>query len=138
MHKDTQMPKVSDMQPSKYLKASDADEDLVVTMRDIQEEQVGMGRDAEKKWVLYFEEVEKGLILNKTNMNTIAKLYGDDTDDWEGKRITLFSTEVQFQSEMVPAIRIRSKPPKTRNGKVEPARQTAPAGDGDDADAAPF
>lgn len=113
------MPKISEMQPSKYLKASDADEgDLILTMRDVKEETLGRGPDAQNKWILYFEEVEKGLVLNKTNMNTIAKLYGDDTDGWEGKKITLFATEVQFQAEMVEALRVRSKPPKGK-GKPE-------------------
>lgn len=130
------MPKVSDMQPSKYLKASDADDgDLIVTIRDIKEETVGMGKDQESKWVLYFEEQSKGLILNKTNMNTIAKLYGDDTDDWEGKKITLFSTEVQFKDEMVPALRIRSKPPKPRGAA---ATKPVPAAVDDDDEAAPY
>lgn len=117
------MPKISDMQPSKYLKASDAEDgDLILTMSTVKEETLGMGREAEMKWVLYFEEQPKGLVLNKTNMNTIAKLYGNDTDDWEGKKVAIFATEVQFQSEMVEALRIRSKPPKGKgkpDGKVE-------------------
>jgi hypothetical protein len=108
------------MQPSKYLKATDAEDgDLILTMSEVKEETLGMGSNAEKKWVLYFEELPKGLVLNKTNMNTIAKLYGDDTDDWEGKKVTLFATEVQFQSEMVEALRIRSKPPKGKDKKAE-------------------
>jgi hypothetical protein len=142
------MPKISEMQPSKYLKATDAEDgDLILTMSEVKEETLGMGSNAEKKWVLYFEEQPKGLVLNKTNMNTIAKLYGDDTDDWEGKKVTLFATEVQFQSEMVEALRIRSKPPKGKDKKGEgkapvaaasPSREAGSDDNQGDDDEAPF
>lgn len=109
--RDTVMTKISDMYPSRWLKASDCeDEDLAVTIDRIVEEEIGQARDL--KWVVYFKELDKGLVLNKTNTTTIAKLWGDDTDDWEGCQITLYATEVQFQGDMVEAIRVRSKPPK--------------------------
>lgn len=127
------MPRVSEMHPSRYLKASDCEEgDLILTIRELKQERVGQGKDAEDKWIAYFEEVDKGLILNKTNTNTIAKLYGDDTDDWEGKKITLFATEVQFGTEMMNAIRVRSRPPK-KAVQPKPAPVAAEPGDeGDD------
>jgi hypothetical protein len=132
------MPKVNDMHPSNYLKASDAEEaDLVLTIKDLKQERIGQGKDADDKWVLYFEEQKKGLILNKTNTNTIAKLYGDDTDDWEGKRITLFATEVQFGLDMVEAIRIRSKPPKEKT-KAKSTKTVGAVEEEDDEDAPPF
>ena len=59
---------------------------------------LGQGKEALDKWVCYFDGTDKGLVLNKTNLNTIARLYGDDTDLWIGKPITLFATEVQFGS----------------------------------------
>lgn len=122
------MPRLNDMYPSRYLKAADfEDGDRVLTIKGVDSERIGQGADAETKWILYFEEEDKGLVLNKTNSGTIAKLYGDDTDDWEGKKVTLFATEVQFKQEMVEAIRIRSKPPKAK-GKPAPAA-VAPADD---------
>jgi hypothetical protein len=117
--KDTNMPSVNDMYPSKWLKASDCEDgDMVLTISGIVQERIGQGSQADDKWVLNFEEEEKGLVLNKTNTNTIAKLYGNDTDDWIGKQVTLFATEVQFQGDMVEAIRVRSKPPRKPGAKV--------------------
>jgi hypothetical protein len=117
------MPRIGDMYPSKWLKASDCeDEDLVVTIDRVVEEEIGQQRDL--KWVLYFKELDKGLVLNKTNTTTIAKLWGDNTDDWEGCQVTLYATEVQFQGDMVEAIRVRSKPPKAKKpAKPTPAVQ---------------
>jgi hypothetical protein len=132
------MPKTSQMFPSKWLKASDfEDGDAVMTIREVTQETIGQGKDAAEKFVLYFEEEERGLVLNKTNVGTIAKLHGDDTDDWIGKQVTLFATEVQFQSEMVEAIRVRSKPPRRPGAKVE--RPAAPAATpAEDDDQVPF
>jgi hypothetical protein len=118
------MPNVNDMHPSNYLKASDLDdEDLTLTMKAVKQESIGQGAQAEEKWILYFKGQDKGLVLNKTNTTTIAKLYGDDTDGWLGKRITLFATQVDFQGRQVDAIRVKNKAPK------EAARpEKAPAG----------
>lgn len=128
------MPKLNEMFPSKWLKADDFDEDgTVLTVKKLKEESVGQGRDADEKWVLYFEELEKGLVLNKTNTNIIAKLYGDDTDEWKGKLVTLYATDVQYKDEMVSAIRVKTKVPKPRKAAAAAGKPTAPAqNDGDD------
>lgn len=144
MHKDSHVPKLKEMFPSKYLRAADfEDGDAVLTIERVEPDKVGMGKDAKDVWVVYFEGEDKGLILNKTNTNTVAKLYGDDTDDWIGKPVTLFATEVQFQSEMVEAIRVRSKPPKRPVAKAAPAKaakaaEPGPSGDDDGDDDVPF
>lgn len=103
--------KISDAFPSKYLKADDLDGDVVVYITKAEMEQLGQGKDAEDKIILYFKGMDKGLAVNKTNAGTIAKLYGDDTDGWVGKPITLFATEVEFKGDMVMAIRVRLKAP---------------------------
>jgi hypothetical protein len=122
------MPSVNDMYPSKWLKSSDCEDgDLVLTIAEIREERIGQGSQADDKWVVYFKEEDKGLVLNKTNTNTIAKLYGDETESWIGKQIVLFATEVQFQGDMVEAIRIRSKPPKRPGAKPRGLAERRPA-----------
>jgi hypothetical protein len=104
--------------PSKYLKASidiPEDGDLLVTIDRVSVESVGQD-DPEEKPIVYFREVEKGMILNKTNANTIAGLYGAETDGWVGKRVALYGTEVNYQGKMTLSIRVRMKaPPSTNN-----------------------
>lgn len=130
------MPKLNDLFPTNYLKAADfEDGDAVLTIKKFTQETLGQGRDAAEKWIVFFKEMDKGLVLNKTNANAIAKLYGDDTDDWIGRQVTLFATEVQFKDEMVEAIRIRSKPPKAAaKAKVKAAAPPREPGDDDDED----
>ena len=103
--------KISTAFPSKYLRAADLDgRQVAVEIASIEMEDVATGE--EPKPVLYFVGKSKGVVMNKTNANTIAAAYGDDTDAWMGQPITLFSAHVQFQSRMVEAIRIKVPPRK--------------------------
>lgn len=105
--------------PSKYMKANDLPEETVVpfVIDEIKMEEIG--REKQTKPVIYFKNQEKGFVCNKTNANTIAKAVGSrDTDEWIGKTIRLYSTEVQFGDEMVESIRVKLK---TVNGAVVPS-----------------
>lgn len=63
----------------------------------------------DKKPVLYFVGKDKGLILNRTNSNTIIELLGTaETDAWHGHRIQLITAMVDFQGKRVPAIRVQA------------------------------
>lgn len=114
------------------------DQDETYTMKSVSVETVGQGAEQEEKPVVYFEETDKGLLLNKTNANTIAQLHGPETDGWPGKQITLFATDVDFGGKMTLAIRVRMRAPKPAprqsaaaaapaNGDPAPARPAANA-----------
>jgi hypothetical protein len=124
--------KRGDVFPSKWLKASDIEDDTTVTISNVVKED--MPDDESEKSVVYFRELEKGLILNITNWNVIEALTGEeDSDNWEGHQITLFTTEVDFKGKQVEAIRIRTKPKKggkTNGKKHEPADNGSTHGKG--------
>lgn len=119
--------KISEEFPSKYLKASDLqDRDVRVTMGNVEKEKLG----DDMKLVLYFKGKEKGLVLNKTNSNSIVDAYGDDTDDWFGHDIILFSVMTDFQGKVGPAIRVRQPSAKDRKAeKADPISTAAQRGD---------
>ena len=105
--------KLGDAFPGNWLKSSDlGDEDHAVTIKEVRQKMVGQGKDQQLKLVMDFDEMPKGLILNKTNASTISKVLGsEDTDDWIGKRVVLWvNPDVQFGGEVVSAIRVRNKP----------------------------
>jgi hypothetical protein len=106
--------------PSKYLKASELEGDTTYTVSHIEMETLGDGADADTKPIVYFNETEKGLVLNKTNANTITGLYGPETDAWVGKPVTLFATEVDFQGKQTLSIRVRMRAPVTRSKSAGP------------------
>lgn len=99
--------------PSKYLKSDELEGDVTYTIKTVEIETLGQGKDKEDKPIIYFKETEKGLACNKTNANIISGLYGNETDGWIGKQVTLFATEVQFGADMVMAIRVRMRKPAT-------------------------
>jgi len=77
------------------------------------------GNRKTKKPVIYFEGKEKGLACNKTNGKIIAQLYGNDTEKWAGKQITLYPTTTTFGIETVDCIRVRP-PAKSQRRQREP------------------
>lgn len=116
--------------PSKYLKADDAEDDLIVTIKGVKVETVGQGQKAEQKPVVYFNEHEKGMVLNKTNAKMIAKIAGsDDTDDWKGVKIRVIATEVEFQGDLVMALRVREAKKTARRTETHDEPVGAPAED---------
>lgn len=110
--------------PSKWLKSGDIpeDSDMLLTIARVEVEMIGQGDEAEQKPVIYFEETEKGMVLNKTNADTISKLHTPETDNWIGKRIALFATEVDFAGKQTLALRVRLRAPQaTKPAAVKPS-----------------
>lgn len=98
--------------PSKYLRATDiGDRQVKVIMSHVEIESVGQGNEAEHKPVVYFEKSKKGMVLNKTNAEILARAYGDEMDDWSGKEVIIYVAEVQFKKEMVEALRLKVPKP---------------------------
>ena len=121
--------------PSNYLKAADFTVDTTLTIASVAIETIG--EDA--KPVVYFTERETGLVLNKTNKETIKQIVGSsDTDHWIGKQITLFTTQVDFQGKQVEAIRIRLRGPQVASDPITAFWQFANAHQVNKADAAAY
>ena len=103
--------------PGSYLKAADLQGRTVkCTIDSVRVESIG----DEDKPVLYFLGKERGLVLNKTNSQSIAVLYGAETDQWCGKDIKLYPTRVNFQGQMVDAIRVKIEPPEAEESDAIP------------------
>lgn len=110
--------------PSTYLKAADLQGRRVnVGIDRVAIEEVG----GEHKPVMYFIGKDRGLILNKTNGNIIAEMYGPETDDWHGKVITLYPARVEFQGKIVDAIRVHLDPMASMAAQSQaPIQEAAP------------
>jgi hypothetical protein len=112
---------VSEAFPSKYLRAADLHGRTAKVVIDrVEMESVVQNEPA--KLVLYFKGKEKGVVLNKTNALNLSSVWGDDTDSWIGGPVELFSMKVQFQSNLVDAIRMRA----IGGNKQQLQRQAAP------------
>lgn len=85
--------------------------DVTVEISDVKAETLQNRSGSNKKPVIYFKGADKAFALNKSNGAVIAGMYGNNTKDWIGKRITLYPTQVQFGPNTVDAIRVRPKIP---------------------------
>ena len=57
---------------------------------------------------LTFVETQKKLSLNKTNTLFLIDEFGDETDEWEHKKITLYNDKnVMFKGKRVGGLRLR-------------------------------
>jgi hypothetical protein len=63
--------------------------------------------DNGNKLVVRFEGKKKTLVSNKTNSKRIAAMFGPNTDLWIGNEITLYPDQVEFQGDLVDAIRVK-------------------------------
>lgn len=127
--------------PSKFLKAADLPEDqaVLVTIDHVTvEDPTGQNDPEEHKPVVYFQGKQKGLVLNKTNSNTLAAIHGPETDDWHGKQVLIYATETEYQGKRVACIRIKKAkgaaapspaapaPAQERQAAEEPTRTWKP------------
>lgn len=114
------MARADDLYPSRYLRESDLKgRDITLTISRVEITKIG----EDTKPVAYFEGKQKGLVLNKTMFNVIAKVTGElDSDDWGGHRITIYPTETEFRGDVVACIRVRLR----TNAAERPPAQPPP------------
>jgi hypothetical protein len=118
--------KLTEAFPSKWLKAADLDgQPRLVTIEGVKLEAVEEGKPA--KPVIVLRGMTQGLVLNKTNGNTLAAFLGDDTDTWTGKKIVLYPTQAEFQGKLVDCIRVRAPKPQPASPAPVSAAATKPA-----------
>jgi hypothetical protein len=135
------MANINDFMTSKYLKKADLGPNgkALFTIKGGEFKNVAQENAApDRKWILFFQETDKGFPLNKTNLVDCATaLNSQDTDGWVGKKIVIYHDDnVRFKGERVGGLRVRAPAPGAAAGKA-PTPPPPPAEDGPD-DEAPF
>jgi hypothetical protein len=101
--------RMRDALPGKYLTGDDLDSAVTVTIDRVVLESFRDPRtrvEAQKP-VMYFQKARRGLIVNRTNWRSIAAQFGDESDNWPGKRIVLVPMMVDAYGKRTRAIRVR-------------------------------
>lgn len=102
--------RVQEMFPRRYASGEDLKGRAVeVTIARVQQEEMRPGGGPPvKKWVIYFQGAQRGVVLGRTLAYQIAEALGDDdTDHWPGKRVTLYPVQMTVAGKRVTAIRAR-------------------------------
>ena len=103
--------KLNDAFPSAYLKSEDfaegEEKELTIARLTI-EEMTARDQTKEQKPVLHFKDFDKSIVVNATNWKRIVTVTGqEDSDNWTGKKVTLYTEIVDAFGEMKPAIRVK-------------------------------
>jgi len=113
---------LSDIKKSGFLKKEEVGVGALMTISAVKKENVAKeGAPEEMKVVLYFAESEKGMVLNSTNAQMIAKLTGIENNidtGWVGFQIVLYDDpNVSFSGKITGGIRVRA--PKQGMKKID-------------------
>lgn len=112
--------------PGRFIKAVDLKgKDVTLTIASIAAEEI----DGKTKAVITFEGTKKQLVLNRTNAEAVKLMFGRETNDWLGKRITIYPATIQDAfggGGDIPATRVRGSPDisKPMNASVQRGRKT--------------
>jgi hypothetical protein len=112
------MPSIHDLKTSKFLKKTDLgdDEEMILTVKRLElEVNVGTEEKPDYKNALHFEELDKAMVMNWTNLQLASiALKTEDYTEWVGKRLLVwFDPSVQFKGEIKGGLRIRKAPSGT-------------------------
>lgn len=101
---------------SKYLAEWDLPEkqEMAVKVESAGKEIItGQGGIQEEKLVMHFDGIDKGMILNKTNLKAISKaLNSDYIDEWVGHYLQLYRDTISVSGKLVKCIRVRDFEPQ--------------------------
>ena len=96
--------------------ALEPNEDLVVEITEVKTESVMNADGRNEECLVAHLKDQKPLIVNKTNAKAIAKVAGSNyIEDWKGKQIALYISNVKAFGELVEAIRVRTVAPKAKS-----------------------
>jgi hypothetical protein len=102
----------------KYFRASDlGGKDLTLKIRaadGVEFQRDGGGVD--RKLAIEFDGQDQKLVVNKTNMDALVLLFGDDTSAWIGETIRLSPARAAFKGSTVDTIKV-SRASKADNNK---------------------
>ena len=96
--------------------ALEPNQDLVVEITEVKTESVMNADGRNEECLVAHLKNQKPLIVNKTNAKAISKVCGSNyIEDWKGKKISLYISNVKAFGELVEAIRVRTVPPKAKS-----------------------
>jgi hypothetical protein len=94
---------------SKYLSATGVgDRKIKTTIKKVRKEEF-RGNDSTKqiKFVLYLENLDRPMVINATNMQTLVEALGRAPAKWVGAVIGIYVENVTFGGKRVAGLRLR-------------------------------
>ncbi len=103
--------------PGRFLKSAkfkkgDRFVDVTLTIEKVFVEELEGDKGKKQKGIVAFVGKTLQLVLNRTNGEALKAMFGRETDNWHGKRVTLWAMPFtdSFTGEQTTAIRVRGSP----------------------------
>lgn len=126
--------RASEMIESKYLKQSDIEGEVIVTIKKIGQGNVAQDDQPEElKWMIMFTEFKKPMVLNSTNIQLLERICGEETDEWPGQEVIVYvDPNVSFGGKVTGGLRIKSAKPAAAPKRFSNPAAKAALGDVED------
>jgi len=99
-----------ELYPGRFIKAGDLkSRDVNLTISAVRIEELEGTKGKQTKGIVSFRESKKEIVLNRTNGECIKAMFGRDTGDWVGKRVTLYPAKIESDIADL-AVRVRGSP----------------------------
>ena len=111
--------------PGRFIKSGEfKGRDVTLTITDIRTEELPQDKGGMRvKGILSFSGTKKEWVLNRTNGECLKGMWGRDTGEWIGKRVTLWPAPFQSSfgdgAEGDTCIRVRGSPDLTEDKRIE-------------------
>jgi hypothetical protein len=110
------------LNPSRFIKSQAfAGREPTLRIKEVRVEELEDNKGAKKlKGIIAFNEIPKEWVLNRTNVECLKAMWGRETDDWIGKRVTLFAAPYHDNTtgEETTCVRVRGSPDIEKTMKV--------------------
>lgn len=129
--------------PSNYYTTDDVgDGVLTVTIKDVDSAVFGEGSQAKKSLIISVRDSKKQVKLPRAEGKFLATTFGDEMNDWIGRKIVLFATTAKFGGQTYDVVRIHEKKTQaaqtSRASAPPPPPPRDPGSDDDAGDEVPY
>ena len=101
------MTSYDDIYGSKYLSATDLEAPVTVTITEVATEIFQRpNAPSQTKAILHFKGAKKGMVVNRTNADALARAFGKTFENWINKRITIRPEQTLFSGKPTMGLRL--------------------------------
>lgn len=107
--------------PGRFLKSGQfKGKDVTLTIANVTVEKLPQDNGKPRgRGIISFKQTEMELVLNRTNGECLKAMFGRDTGNWIGKRVTFFPAQIEAFGGQELAIRVRGSPELAQDIQVE-------------------
>lgn len=123
------MPRFDQMNEGKHLKKEDFPQPALLTIAGFKRENVARDDEPqEMKWVVYFQEIDRGLALNVINTQSLKTATGrESSEESIGCKVVLYNDpNVTMGGKLVGGVRVRAPRPMPAMINLAPAPTPMP------------